>query len=84
MTIPGFAINLVVGEMGSMLLTSQRAIPENLQKLGFKFDYPDFKGAMTDVLGKTTSPVQKNGAHGQSTKKPPLIAKKGKDTPQFG
>ena len=49
--VPRFAINLALGELGSLVLNSQRAVPENLQKLGFEFQYQDFETAMVDILG---------------------------------
>ena len=49
--VPRFAINLALGELGSLVLNSQRAVPENLQKLGFDFQYQDFETAMVDILG---------------------------------
>ncbi|MBU2512347.1 TIGR01777 family oxidoreductase [bacterium] len=49
--VPKFAVDLVIGELGSMVLNSQRAIPEKLQTLGFDFQYPDFEKAMIDILG---------------------------------
>jgi uncharacterized protein len=49
-TVPGFAIRLAIGELGSMVLYSQRGAPENLIKSGFEFQYPEFKKAMEEIL----------------------------------
>ncbi len=50
MAVPGFAIRMVIGELGSMVLYSQRGTPENLVQSGFQFQYPDFTGAMKEIL----------------------------------
>jgi uncharacterized protein len=44
--VPGFALRLLLGEMADMLLTGQRAIPEQPQKLGYKFRYPNLREAL--------------------------------------
>ena len=46
---PAFMIRLVMGEVGSALLESQRAIPERLEKNGFTFKYPDLESAIRDI-----------------------------------
>lgn len=48
---PGFMIRLVLGEFGSALLQSQRAIPEKLLKNGFKFRYADLQNAVREIVG---------------------------------
>jgi len=50
MKVPGFALKTVLGEYGSTLLNSQRALPDNFQKLGFQFTYPNFKQAIEAIL----------------------------------
>jgi len=50
MKAPGFALKMVLGEYGSTLLNSQRALPDNFQKLGFQFNYPNFKQAIEAIL----------------------------------
>ncbi len=48
---PEFALKLALGEMaGSLLLTSQRVVPAELEKLGYKFVYPDLAGALAAML----------------------------------
>lgn len=51
MPAPGFMIRLVLGEFGSTLLESQRAIPDKLLKDGFKFRYPDLESAVREIVG---------------------------------
>jgi uncharacterized protein (TIGR01777 family) len=48
--VPAFALKLKFGEMASVLLDSQRAIPEALQAAGFQFRYPDLGPALASLL----------------------------------
>lgn len=49
---PAFALRLVLGEMADeLLLSSQRAMPEQLEKLGYRFLQPDLAGALAAVFG---------------------------------
>ncbi|HBR57471.1 MAG TPA: TIGR01777 family protein [Blastocatellia bacterium] len=49
--LPGFAVNLVFGEMGdALLLASSKVFPKRLLDAGFQFQYPDLKPALTHVL----------------------------------
>ena len=49
---PGFAIKIMLGEFGDVLLKGQRVIPEKLLKSGFAFHYPDITEALKEVIGK--------------------------------
>jgi len=49
MPAPGFMIRLVLGEFGTTLLGSQRAIPEKLLSFGFDFEYPDIINAIRHI-----------------------------------
>ncbi len=50
MPAPGFFIKLVMGELGSTLLDSQRVVPENLIRAGFDFQYPDLTSAIRQIV----------------------------------
>ena len=50
MPVPGFALRLLYGEMASIVLTGQRAVPARLRQLGFSFAHPELEGALRDVL----------------------------------
>lgn len=50
--VPGFAMRLAFGEVAEMVLTGQRAIPQRLQEMGFKFRFPELQPALQDVLGE--------------------------------
>lgn len=47
---PKFALKAVMGEMADMLFNSTRVIPNNLEKLGFRFDYSNLENALSDIL----------------------------------
>jgi uncharacterized protein (TIGR01777 family) len=48
---PALALRLVLGEMAdALLLSSQRALPQRLEKLGYRFLYADLKGSLNATL----------------------------------
>ncbi len=49
---PGFAVKLMLGEFGDVLLKGQRVVPEKLLNSGFAFRYPDIAEALREVIGK--------------------------------
>jgi uncharacterized protein (TIGR01777 family) len=52
---PVFALRLLLGEMAdALLLSSQRVVPSQLQKLDYPFLYPDLRFALSFVLKKRT------------------------------
>jgi uncharacterized protein len=51
MRAPAFAVRALVGEMGdALVLGGQRVVPRRALELGFRFRYPEFKGALEEVL----------------------------------
>lgn len=48
--VPGFALRLLFGEMATVLLTGQRAVPAKLQQLGFTFRFPTLDAALADIF----------------------------------
>ncbi len=50
-TTPGFALRLLFGEMATVILDGQRAIPQRLMQLGFTFQFPEAGPALKDLLG---------------------------------
>ncbi|MGH7771156.1 MAG: TIGR01777 family oxidoreductase, partial [Candidatus Binatia bacterium] len=44
--VPSFALRLLLGEMADMLLTGQRVLPAEAQKLGYSFRYPTLTEAL--------------------------------------
>jgi uncharacterized protein (TIGR01777 family) len=47
---PGFALHLVLGEMATMVLQGQRAVPRALTDLGYTFRFPALGPALSDLL----------------------------------
>lgn len=48
--IPGFALRWVFGEVTTVLLEGQRAVPKRLLEMGFTFRFPDVTPALADLL----------------------------------
>jgi uncharacterized protein (TIGR01777 family) len=51
---PAFALRLALGEMAdALLLSSQRVVPQALEKLGYRFLHADLTAALAAVLAKS-------------------------------
>jgi len=50
--VPRFALQLALGEVSTVVMDGQRAVPEKLMKEGFKFGFPNLEPALKDLLGK--------------------------------
>jgi uncharacterized protein (TIGR01777 family) len=48
-TVPSFVIKTAMGELGEVLLSSQRAVPEKLMSLGYSFNYHHAESALEDL-----------------------------------
>lgn len=48
--VPSFALKLAFGEMSSILLASQRVLPQKLLDSGFEFRYPELEDALSQIL----------------------------------
>ena len=48
--VPGVALKVLYGEMATIVLTGQRAVPARLGELGYQFRHPDLEAALRDVL----------------------------------
>jgi len=49
---PAFVLKLIMGEMGGVILGSQRCVPQKLQHHGFEFRYPVLKNALENLLNE--------------------------------
>jgi uncharacterized protein (TIGR01777 family) len=49
---PGFVVKLSLGELGGMLLTGQRVLPEKALNAGYKFKYPEVGEALRAIFEK--------------------------------
>lgn len=47
---PGLAVRTLFGEMATVVLDGQRAVPHKLQELGYTFQYPTAEAALSDLL----------------------------------
>lgn len=52
LAVPGFAINIALGEFSSSVLASLRVVPEKLLAAGFTFESPDIDSQLLAVLGR--------------------------------
>jgi uncharacterized protein (TIGR01777 family) len=48
--VPAFALKLMFGEMGKVVLASQRVMPEAASRAGYTFRYPELRGALEQLL----------------------------------
>ena len=48
--VPAFVFKIIFGEMSTVLLDGQRALPQALEKAGFSFTYPEAVAAIRDIL----------------------------------
>ena len=48
--VPAFAIRLLFGEMGTLVLDGQRATAQRLADLGFEFRFPDIETALKNLV----------------------------------
>jgi uncharacterized protein (TIGR01777 family) len=47
---PTVALRMMFGEGATVLLAGQRVLPRRTQELGYRFEFPDLKGALADLL----------------------------------
>lgn len=50
--VPGFVLKLMFGELATALLQGSRVSSQKIQDAGFRFEFPDLKGALEDLLKK--------------------------------
>jgi uncharacterized protein (TIGR01777 family) len=50
--IPRFALELAFGEVASVVMDGQRALPNKLMQTGFEFHFPTLEPALADILKK--------------------------------
>jgi uncharacterized protein (TIGR01777 family) len=52
LAVPGFVVKLTLGELGAILLTGQKVIPEKALATGYKFKYSDVTEALRAIFNK--------------------------------
>ena len=50
--VPEFALNLLLGELGTLMTTGQRVIPAKAMAGGYTFQYPKLESAFRAILKK--------------------------------
>ncbi|MCX8024645.1 MAG: DUF1731 domain-containing protein, partial [Thermanaerothrix sp.] len=48
--VPALALRLMLGEMSTVVLDGQRALPRRLLELGYRFKFEDLELALRDLL----------------------------------
>jgi len=48
--VPLFALRLLYGEMAEVVAGSQRVLPRAAETAGFRFRYPDLRGALEQLI----------------------------------
>ena len=60
--IPTSALKMLLGEMSTIVLSSQRVSSKKIEREGFVFRYPNSKGALEEILLKKTNTSQERQA----------------------
>jgi hypothetical protein len=55
--IPAFVLRLMFGEVASVVLTGQRAVPERLRAAGFTWKFPTAEAVLRDLLERDRRPA---------------------------
>jgi hypothetical protein len=55
MPVPAFMVRMIAGELGDVLLSSQRTLPVRLSKAGFEFDFENIDTALAEIAGSKRS-----------------------------
>lgn len=55
--VPGFALNLMFGEVVTVVLDGQKVLPKRLQELGYEFKFPEAEAAIRDLYQKESLPL---------------------------
>lgn len=50
LTVPGFALHLLYGEMAQVLLEGQRVLPAAAERAGYRYKFPHLTDALEDLL----------------------------------
>jgi len=48
--VPGFALKLLLGEKGTLVLDGQGTIPQRLLEAGYRFRFAELEAALKDLL----------------------------------
>jgi NAD dependent epimerase/dehydratase family enzyme len=53
--VPGFALKMLLGELGTLMTTGQRVTPAKAMAEGYTFQYPTLEPALQAILTGTTA-----------------------------
>jgi uncharacterized protein len=56
--VPGFALNMLLGELGTLMTTGQRVTPAKAMAGGYRFQYPTLEPALQAILTGTTAALR--------------------------
>mgnify|MGYP003345234151 CR=1 FL=1 len=56
--VPGFVLNMLLGELGTLMTTGQRVTPAKAMAGGYKFQYPWLEPALQAILTGTTAALR--------------------------
>ncbi|MBH0196119.1 MAG: TIGR01777 family protein [Nitrospira sp.] len=56
--VPGFALNMLLGELGTLMTTGQRITPAKAMAEGYRFQYPTLEPAFQAILTGTTAALR--------------------------
>ena len=56
--VPGFALNILLGELGTLMTTGQRVTPAKAMTGGYRFQYPTLEPALQAILTGTTAAMR--------------------------
>ncbi len=48
--VPEFALDFLLGDGAIVVLEGQKVLPKKAQTLGFQFQYPELKPALTEII----------------------------------
>jgi len=50
--VPSFILNIMLGELATLMTTGQRVVPKKALSAGYQFQYPQLDSALRDILVK--------------------------------
>ena len=50
--VPDFALKLLLGDASKLVLEGQQVLPKKTQFIGFEYQYPNLKTALTDIVSR--------------------------------
>jgi uncharacterized protein (TIGR01777 family) len=56
--VPGLALKMLLGELGTLMTTGQRVTPAKAMAGGYKFQYPTLEPALQAILSGTTAALR--------------------------